>query len=153
MSRTFPRQLLVNSTMNVAVFFTVSGFMQWMAVSRRPIDEYGKASWFVMVLRRYLRLFPFMALVACFHQLVPLWGEGPHWAAFARLRRQAFPNHWQNYIFGTINLMDIKDIWSPQQWYTAAEFQLYSFMLIFTRRLKRQEQPRDLNLLIECPFP
>lgn len=148
MSQNVSRQFIVNATMSVAIFMTVSGFMQWMAVSRRPIDEYGKASWFAMVLHRYLRLFPLVAVTACFHQMAPVWGKGPYWAVYGKLRRKGFPNNWPHYIFGTLNLIDLSHICSPQHWYTAADFQVFAFMLVFTRRLKRTGSIKPLLVII-----
>ncbi|XP_049525842.1 uncharacterized protein LOC119457073 isoform X2 [Dermacentor silvarum] len=44
LSRTLARQFIVNATMSVAIFTTVSGFMQWMTISKRSDEEHGKTS-------------------------------------------------------------------------------------------------------------
>ncbi|XP_077524834.1 nose resistant to fluoxetine protein 6-like [Amblyomma americanum] len=137
MSRTFARQFIVNASMSVAIFMTVGGFMQWMTVSKRTNDEHGSATYFVLVFRRYLRLFPLVAVTACFHQMVPVSGYGPLWAFFSVLRRKAFPENWPYYILGILNFLALEGICSPQHWYTASDFQVFAIMLYFSRRLKR----------------
>ncbi|XP_075526633.1 uncharacterized protein LOC142558375 [Dermacentor variabilis] len=137
MSKTLLRQLMVNATMNVSVFMTISGFMQWMTIWKRQNNEYGKAGWFAVVLHRYLRMFPLVTITACFHQLHPTSGHGPTWSYHTELRRKAFPENWHHYLLGTLNFIDLDSICSPQQWYTSADFQCFVFMLFFTIRLKR----------------
>lgn len=148
MSRTLARQFIVNATMSVAIFTTISGFMQWMTVSKRSNEEHGKASCFALVLHRYLRLFPLVCLTACFHHLVPVSGYGPLWATFGELRKRAFPDHWPYYITGMLNLLDFENICSPQHWYTALDFQVFMLMLYFTRRLKRTGSKRPLLIIM-----
>lgn len=148
LSRTLARQFIVNATMSVAIFTTVSGFMQWMTISKRSDEEHGKTSWFAMVLHRYLRLFPLVCVTACFHHFVPVSGYGPLWATFGELRKRAFPDHWPYYITGMLNLLDMENICSPQHWYTALDFQLFTIMLYFTRRLKRTGSKRPLLIIM-----
>ncbi|KAL1419439.1 hypothetical protein MTO96_025426 [Rhipicephalus appendiculatus] len=116
MSKTMPRQLIVNGTLSVAVFLTISGFMQWMTVWKRPNIENGVAGWFAVVIHRYLRMFPLMAVT---------------------LRREVFAEKWYQYLLGTVNFLGMYKICNPQQWYTSTDFQVFVFMLFFTMWLKR----------------
>ncbi|XP_075560457.1 nose resistant to fluoxetine protein 6-like isoform X4 [Dermacentor variabilis] len=54
-SRTLPRQLIVNATMSVSVFLTISGFMQWKTVWNRSNNEKSRNGWLAVVIHRYLR--------------------------------------------------------------------------------------------------
>ncbi|XP_049272114.1 nose resistant to fluoxetine protein 6-like [Rhipicephalus sanguineus] len=138
MSRTLGWQFIVNATMSVAIFTTVSGFMLWMAISKRSAEDNGKTSWLAMVLHRYLRLFPLVVLTACFHHLVPISGYGPLWATFGEMRKGAFPDNWPFYVTGLLNWLDLDKICSPQHWYTGMDFQVFAITLFFARILKRQ---------------
>ncbi|KAL1423141.1 hypothetical protein MTO96_021513 [Rhipicephalus appendiculatus] len=138
MSRTLGRQFIVNATMSVAIFTTVSGFMLWMAVSKRSADEHGRTSWLAMVLHRYLRLFPLVIVTSCFHHFVPVSGYGPLWATFGEMRKRAFPENWPFYVTGMLNYLDLDKICSPQHWYTGMDFQVFAITLYFAYRLKRQ---------------
>ncbi|XP_054925254.1 nose resistant to fluoxetine protein 6-like [Dermacentor andersoni] len=54
-SRTLPRQLIVNATMSVSVFLTISGFMQWKTVWNRSNNEKSRDGWLAVIIHRYLR--------------------------------------------------------------------------------------------------
>ncbi|XP_075749116.1 nose resistant to fluoxetine protein 6 [Rhipicephalus microplus] len=148
MSRTLGRQFIVNATMSVAIFTTVSGFMLWMTVSKRSPEENGKTSWLSMVLHRYLRLFPLVIVTSCFHHLMPVSGYGPLWATFGELRKRAFPENWPFYVAGMLNYLDLDKICSPQHWYTGMDFQVFTITLYFAYRLKRSGSKRSLLIIM-----
>ncbi|XP_075560455.1 nose resistant to fluoxetine protein 6-like isoform X2 [Dermacentor variabilis] len=136
-SRTLPRQLIVNATMSVSVFLTISGFMQWKTVWNRSNNEKSRNGWLAVVIHRYLRMFPLVAVTACFHYLHGTSGYGVNWAYHTKLRRKVFAENWHYYLFGALNFLGMEKICSPQQWYTSTDFQVFVFMLFFTMRLKR----------------
>uniref|UniRef100_L7LX58 Nose resistant-to-fluoxetine protein N-terminal domain-containing protein n=1 Tax=Rhipicephalus pulchellus TaxID=72859 RepID=L7LX58_RHIPC len=137
MSKTIPRQLIVNGTLSVAVFLTISGFMQWMTVWKRSNIENGVAGWFAVVIHRYLRMFPLVAVTVSFHYLHGISGHGTIWAYHTKLRREVFAEKWYQYLLGTVNFLGMYKICNPQQWYTSTDFQVFVFMLFFTMWLKR----------------
>ncbi|KAL3221027.1 hypothetical protein MRX96_029729 [Rhipicephalus microplus] len=148
MSKTIPRQLIVNGTLSVAVFVTISGFMQWMTVWKRSNIGNDVSGWFAVVIHRYLRMFPLVAVTVSFHYLHETSGHGTIWAYHTKLRREVFAEKWYQYLLGTVNFLGMYKIWNPQQWYTSTDFQVFLFMLVFTMRLKRSERTSPVFLVM-----
>ncbi|KAL5011558.1 hypothetical protein ScPMuIL_010109 [Solemya velum] len=117
-------QALLNATVSVDTFFTISGLLLSYLVLKEMKQNNGKLNWFMFYFHRFWRLTPcYMLVIMTYSTLFQYWGSGPFWPETG-----IDPNcrdYWWTNLLYINNFFDMTKMCMGWSWYLSNDMQFY----------------------------
>ncbi|XP_071097623.1 nose resistant to fluoxetine protein 6-like [Haliotis cracherodii] len=121
----FTFQAIVNATVSVDSFFTMSGLLVTYLVLKEMRRSGGRINWFMFYFHRFWRLTPpYMLLLMVYVPLFPYITNGPLWPQQGVEINQCRNSWWTNLLYVN-NLVKTKEMCMGWSWYLANDMQFY----------------------------
>ncbi|XP_067662096.1 nose resistant to fluoxetine protein 6-like [Haliotis asinina] len=121
----FTFQAIVNATVSVDSFFTLSGLLVTFLVLKEMRRSGGRVNWFMFYFHRFWRLTPpYMLVMMVYVPLFPYISNGPLWPQQGIEINQCRNSWWTNLLYVN-NLVNTKEMCMGWSWYLANDMQFY----------------------------